>query len=70
MSAQSCLTRWDPIDGSLSGPSSMGFSRQEYWSELPFPTGGSLSIRGIEPESLTFPALAGRLITSSVLALY
>ena len=27
----------------------MGFSRQEYWSELPFPTPGSLPDSGIEP---------------------
>ena len=33
---------------------SMGFSRQEYWSGLPFPSPGDLPNRGIEPES---PAL-------------
>ena len=35
-------------------PLSMGFCRQEYWSELPFPSPGSLPDPGIEPES---PAL-------------
>ena len=41
--AQSCLTLRDPIDCSLPGsPLSMGFSRQEYCSELPFPTPGDL----------------------------
>ena len=34
---QSCLTLCDPTDCSLPAPLSMGFSRQEYWSELPCP---------------------------------
>ena len=33
--------------------SSMGFSRQEYWSRLPFPSPGDLSDLGIEPGSPT-----------------
>jgi len=36
-------------------PLSMGFSRQEYWSGLPFPTPGDLPDPEIEPMS---PALA------------
>ena len=32
-------------------PLSMGFSRQECWSGLPFPPPGDLSDPGIEPES-------------------
>ena len=35
-------------------PLSMGFSRQEYWSGLPFPPPGDLPDPGIEPRS---PAL-------------
>ena len=35
-------------------PQSMGFSRQEYWSGLPFPSPGDLRDPGIEPRS---PAL-------------
>ena len=35
--AQSCLTLCDPMD-----PPSMEFSRQEYWSGLPFPSPGDL----------------------------
>ena len=35
-SLQSCLTLCDPIDG--SPPGSLGFSRQEHWSGLPFPS--------------------------------
>ena len=38
---------------------SMGFSRQEYWSELPFPPPGDLLDPGIEPASLRSPVLAG-----------
>ena len=35
-------------------PLPMGFSRQDYWSQLPFPSPGDLSNPGIEPRS---PAL-------------
>ena len=37
-------------------PSSMGFSRQEYWSGLPFPSPGDLPDPGIEPRSPTLQA--------------
>ena len=37
----------------------MGFSRQEYWSGLPFPTPGHLPNPEIRPTSLMSPALAG-----------
>ena len=40
-------------------PLSMEFSRQEYWSGLPFPTPGDLPNPGIEPMSPESPALAG-----------
>jgi len=36
-----------------------GFFRQEYWSGLPCPPSGGLPDLGIEPASLTSPALAG-----------
>ena len=39
-------------------PLSMGFSRQEYWSGLPFPS-GDLPDPGIEPASPMSPALTG-----------
>ena len=52
--AQSCLTLCDPMDCSLQAPPSMGFSRQEYWSGLPFPSPGDLPDPGIE---LGSPAL-------------
>jgi len=42
----------------------MGFSRQEYWSELPFPPPGHLPDPGIKPVSLVSPALAGRFFTT------
>ena len=41
-------------------PLSLGFSRQEYWSGLPFPLPGDLPDPGIEPLS---PVLAGRFFT-------
>ena len=40
---------------------SMGFSRQEYWSGLPFPSPGDLPHPGIEPGS---PALEADTLTS------
>ena len=40
-------------------PLSMGFSRQEFWSGLPFPSPGDLPDPGMEPASLPPPALAG-----------
>ena len=40
---------------------SMGFSRQEYWSGLPFPLPGDLPDPGIEPGS---PALEADALTS------
>ena len=42
-------------------PPSMGFSRQEYWSGLPFPSPGDLPGPGIEPRS---PALEADALTS------
>ena len=46
-------------------PLSMGFSRQEYWSGLPFPAPGDLPDPGIESASLMSPALAGGFFTTS-----
>ena len=46
-------------------PLSMGFSRQEYWSGLPFSPSGDLPNPGIEPVSLTAPVLAGGFFTMS-----
>ena len=47
------LTLCSPMD---QVPLTMGFSRQEYWSGVPFPLPGDLSDPGIEPAS---PAWAG-----------
>ena len=45
-------------------PLSLGFSRQEYWSGMPFPFPGPLADPGIEPASL---ALAGGFFTTESL---
>ena len=37
-SLQSCPTLCNPIDSSPLGSPSLGFSRQEHWSGLPFPS--------------------------------
>ena len=44
---------------------SMGFSRQEYWSGLPFSPLGDLPDSEIKPRSLMSPALAGGFFTTS-----
>ena len=46
-------------------PLFMGFSRQEYWREVSFPTPRDLPDPGIEFTSLASPALAGRFFTTS-----
>ena len=43
----------------------MGFSRQEYWTGLPFPTPEHLSKPRVEPTSQVFPVLAGRFFTTA-----
>ena len=45
-------------------PLSMGFSRQQYWSGLPFPTPRDLPNPGIQPVSLASSALAGGFFNS------
>ena len=52
--AQLCPILCNPMDCSLPGSSVVGFSRQEYWSGLPFPSLGDLRNPGMEPRS---PAL-------------
>ena len=42
----------------------MGFSRQEYWSGLPFSPPGDLPDPGIKPASSAFPALTGGFFTT------
>ena len=53
---QSGPTLSDPVDCSHQVPLFMGFSRQEYWSGLPFPPAGGLPNPGIEPTSPAAPA--------------
>ena len=57
---QLCVTPWTVA---CQAPLSMGFSRQEYWSGLPFPS-RAVPHPGIEPGSLMLPALAGRFFTA------
>ena len=62
MKSLSCVrlvaTPWTEEPGA---PLSMGFSRQEYWSGLPFPSPGDLPNPGIEPRS---PALQANALPS------
>ena len=51
-------TSWTAI---CQAPQSTGFSRQKYWSGLPFPSPGDLPNPGTEPES---PALGGGFFTT------
>ena len=57
--SNSLATPWSMV---FQAPLSMGFSRQQYWSWLPFPSLGSLPHPGIE--SMT-PTLAGGFFTRS-----
>ena len=69
-SLQSCLTPCDPIDSSPPGFPFLGFSRQEHWSGLPFPSpvhesgkwkwslpvmSDSLQLHGLKPTRLLHP---------------
>ena len=53
-----------PWTVAYQAPLSMEFSRQEYWSGLPFPPPGYLPDPEIEPISLASPALSGGLFTT------
>ena len=73
--AQPCPTLCDPTDYSPpdtiapQAPLSMEFSRQEYWSGLPFPPPEDLCNPGIKPVSLVSPALAGGVVTTAPLGI-
>ena len=49
--AQSCTTVCNPVDCSPPGCSVNGFSRQEYWHGLPWPSPGDFPNPGIKPVS-------------------
>ena len=54
--AKSCPTLATPWTIAFQAPLSIGFSRQEYWSGLPFPSPGDLPDPGIEPRSPVWQA--------------
>ena len=58
------VTLWT---GALQAPLSMGFSMQEYWSELPCPLPGDLPDPETEPAALKSPALADGFFTTSAI---
>ena len=62
---QSCLTLLTPRTVAQQAPLSMGFSRQECWSGLPFLTSGDLPDLGIKLASPKSPALAGGFFTTA-----
>ena len=61
----SCVTLGTPWTAGPQAPLSMEFSKQEYWSGLPFPSPGDLPNPGTEPESPGSPALAGGFSTTA-----
>ena len=63
--AQSCQTLCDWWTIAFQAALSMGFSRQEYWHGLPFPSPGALPNPGVEPASLTSPTVTGGFFTTS-----
>ena len=64
LDSQSCLNLVTPWTVACQAPLYMEFSRQEYWSELPFPLPGDLPDPGIKPKSPAAPALAGGFFTT------
>ena len=54
--AKSCLTLATPWTVACQVPLSLGFSRQEYWSGLPFPSPGDLPNPGVKPKSPSLQA--------------
>ena len=54
-----------PWTVAYQAPLSIEFSRQEYWSELPFPPLGNIPNSRIKPTSLVSPALEGRFFTTN-----
>ena len=64
-SLRSCLTLVILWTVARKASLSMGFSRPECWSGLPFPSPGDLPLPGVEPASLISPALAGGFFTTS-----
>jgi len=59
---RSCPAPATPWTVAHQAPLSVEFSRQQYWSGLPFPTLGDFPDPGIEPKSLASPALARRIL--------
>ena len=55
----------DSLPGNRQAALSMGFSRQEYWSRLPFSSPEDLPNPGIKLGSLPSPGLAGGFFTTS-----
>ena len=51
-----------PWNVARQAPLFMEFSRQVYWSRLPFPTPGDLPDPGIEPESPVAPAFGSQIL--------
>ena len=49
----SCLTLWDPMDGSPRATLSVGFPRQAYWTRLPFPSPGDLPSPGKKSQDVS-----------------
>ena len=59
--AKSCITLVTPWTVACQAPLSIRFSRQEYWSGLPFPSPEDLPDPGVES---AYPALAGGFFTT------
>ena len=62
--AQLCPTLCNPWMVPLQAPLSVEFTRQEYWSGLPFSSPGDLPDPGVELTSLASLALASRFFTT------
>ena len=63
LSCFSCVQLCETLrTAACQAPLFIGFSRQEYWSELQCPPPGNLPDLGIEPMSLMSPALTNNIV--------
>ena len=56
MSLWSCLTLREPMTVACQAPLSFGFSRQEYWSELLFPSPKHVNLVLFKVTMIHFPS--------------
>ena len=64
LASKSCSTLCDPWTVACQASLPMGFPRQEYWSELPFPSPGGIFLTQGSNSCLMSPAVKGEFFTT------